>query len=646
MQAVINVGIVAHVDAGKTTLTEQLLWRCGEIRAPGEVDKGNTQTDWMDFERRRGITARATSTVLHYRDVVINWIDTPGHADFAADVQRSLMALDAAILVMSSVEGIQGQTRAIARALEELQIPVLLVVNKADRAGSDTERVLREAQRVWKTPVWQINEVQAQGTAEVALCEDTPALREGKVLAAAECDDSIAEKYMQGEAIDPSLADETLRAAIAHCRLFPAVLTSAALSLGIDTLLETLCRYYVPAPGDTDAPPLGYVFHLEHDPDMGKIAFVRMFSGRIKSRDVVCVQRTEALEKVTQVRKFASRRCWDVGEVAAGDIAVLCGLSDVRAGDVLGEGELGRSCHLAPPLLSVQVLPRTPDELPRLLQACVELTQEDPSLDYIWLPEQRELHMHIGGTLQIDMLRELFQTRYLLETAFSAPTVIYRETPKCAGTGRGVYTMPKPCWAIVEVKIEPLAPGSGLEFVSLAEDRHILRRYQHHVHVSALRTLQQGLYGWEVTDARVTLVDGENHLVHTHPMDFFVATPMAVMAALEDCGTTLLEPVMEARMTGPEACVSRVIGEMLALRGELGNPAVAEGRFDMSCRVPLVTVQDLPARYSSLTAGKGTLDLSFSGYQPAPAGTQAWTARRSVDPRDRSKWILHCRNAL
>ncbi len=648
MEKVINLGIVAHVDAGKTTLTEQLLYTCGSIRAPGRIEDGNTQTDWLAVERERGISVRASSAELVYGGKRINLIDTPGHTDFASEVERAVSVLDAAVLVVSAADGIQGQTRLLWRALDTLRIPVLFFINKADQPGSDTAAVLGELHQEFGAALVQVNDLEREGERD---CRSVSRALTGEafVLAAAENDDVLAEKYLSGgkvtrEEVLTALTEQVLRRA-----LFPVVLGAAARGCGVDCLLDTLTAILPGTALAESGEPSGMIYRLEHDRTMGKVSHVRLFDGVLRNRDTVILHHgtEEAGQKVTQIKKFQGRKGTDTGELRGGDIAALYGLSNARAGDWIGTPPKGwREISLGTPLFSVQVMPQEEGDLPALVQAVEELADEDPAMDCLWVREERELQIKIMGSIQLEILSGLLGERYGLTPLFSKPSVIYKETVSGPGIGYERYTMPKPCWAVVELTMAPLPKGSGVVYRSAIKDNVILKRYQNHIETSVKESLCQGLYGWEVTDIQVELTGGEDHHVHTHPLDFFVATPVAVMRGLEACGETLLEPLYQVRLEADEDCLGRVISDMVAMRGEFDTPLIQKGWFRMEACVPVATAMEYPVAFAALTGGRGLYSSEFYEYRPCPLELGATAKRRGIDPRDRSKWILHARSAL
>ena len=643
--ATMNLGILAHADAGKTTVTEQLLLLSGSIRRAGSVDEGTTQTDWMEVERRRGISVRAAAAVLACGDTRIQLIDTPGHVDFLGEVERSLAVLDGAVLVISSVEGVQAQTRVLWRALEKMGIPVLLLINKVDRVGCDLPGVLKQLRQECSPHLLPVQEVEGEGTED---CRVFPAkrFREDALACAAEYDDELAEAYLEDRPVEPERLEKALRDGTAQRKLFPVLFGSAKKGVGMEELLQSIVAYLPTASGRDDAPLSAVVYQVDHDPSMGKAAHLRVFSGCLKNRDSVPLPGGQGEQKITQIRRFSGQKAVDVGVIHSGEIGAVYGLSGIRAGDVIGQAPPRGFCRLAVPLLRVQAFPADPEQLPALTQALGELSQEDPLLDLEWIPESRELHLHITGKIQLEVLEEVVRERYGLSVRFSDPTVIYKETPASAAEGEEVYLAPKPCWAIVRLLVEPLPRGSGIVFESAIKEKELPYRYQNHVRQSLPQALKQGCRGWEVTDAKFTLIGGQHHHVHTHPLDFFVATPVAVQRALVNSGTILLEPMVRVTLSASEELLGKVIRDLVAMRGEFDTPVLHKGLFTLEATLPVSTSLDYPVVFRSMTSGKGIYASEFLGYRECPPGEGQDAPRRGVDPLDHAKWILHARSAM
>lgn len=665
-----NVGIFAHVDAGKTTTTEQMLYLSGAIRSLGNVDSGTTQTDSLEVERERGISVKAAMTRLAWRDIAVNLVDTPGHVDFLSEVERSLRVMDGAVLIVSAVEGIQAQTEVIWQALRELGIPTLLFINKMDRIGADASRVLAEARKFLSADIVPIQAplgAEAAFTGAVSLLRvaeaggsTTPAVHGGDAAAAevaeyrsmlaeavAERDERLLERYLERGDLPAAELAAALPALTRQAKLTPALFGAANRGIGIAALLDAVADLLPPPGGDATAPPAGVVFKLDKDPVMGRIAYVRMYGGSIRNRDAVRNHTQELAEKITQIRRLENGRMEDIGILEAGDIAAVYGLSRARIGDILGTPEgIPGAARLAVPLLTVQVHWASEADYPAVVAAFTELADEDPLLSLAWIAEQRELHLKVMGPIQIEILTQLVKSRYNLTVSFGAPSVIYKETPKRTAEGFVAYLMPKPCWAILRFVIEPGERGSGLTYAARVRSEDLLERYQHEVERRVPEALQQGLFGWEVTDLKVTLVEGQHHVWHTHPLDFVVATPMAIMDGLMHTEVQLLEPMLRFRLSVPEEFGGKLMNELMQMRTEFDSPVITGGRMEIEGLLPVATSLDFPARLGSMTKGRGMLSAFFAGYQPCPPDVRAERPRRGVNPLDQAKYILAARSAL
>lgn len=648
-EKIINLGIVAHVDAGKTTLTEQLLYFSGELRQRGSVDDGTAQTDWLSVEQARGISVKASSVRISKGNCHINIIDTPGHVDFSSEVERSLLVLDCAVLVISAVEGIQAQTEILFEALKQTKTPTIVLINKIDRAGSDVAKIIQEIKNRFNPAVIPIDHVLSQGDKDCKIRKrdlTEQDFLEECVLTLAEADPGLLDDYLAGVPVSLDIIEEKFKSSLGKTQIMPVLCASAALAVGVEDLLGFIIRFVDRSKCLANEELSAIVYKIEHDKRMGKIAHVRMFGGTLKNRDSIIIPSSGESQKVTQIRRVFGGKFTDIGEVKAGDIAALCGVSSLKIGDVIGKTSNRSSYKMAVPLLKVQVFPKQSSELPDLLAALRELCAEDPLLDLEYISEEQEIQIKITGAIQQEILSVLLKERYNLDAWFSSPSVIYKETPSKAGEGFAAYTMPKPCWAVVHLRIEPGQTGSGLEYHSVVSTHDILQGYQNHVKTSVQETLKQGLYGWEVTDLKVTLIGGEHHQFHTHPLDFFVATPMAVMNGLVRTETTLLEPMVEMRISAQEEFLGKIIGDLVLMRGEFESPTMRAGTFTVEAYVPVATSLEYPINLRIITSGKGVISTRFSGYKACQAELGTTTKRRGVDPLDRAKWILHKRNAL
>jgi ribosomal protection tetracycline resistance protein len=652
-----NIGIFAHVDAGKTTTTEQILFRSGRIRSLGSVDAGTAQTDFLEVERSRGISVRAAATRFTWQGATVNLVDTPGHVDFLSEVERSLRVMDGAVLILSAVEGVQAQTEVIWHALRERNIPTLIYVNKLDRIGADPLGTIKQIRRLLSpqaAPVQAPLGVEDSFSGAVSVLDDTAGdLGEAKAYlqlleeTVAEQDETLLLHYLDSGTLPKAELNQMLPSLTRSGELFPILFGASNRGIGIEPLMQAMVALLPPPVTVPDGPVSGVIFRIERDAAMGRIAYVRLYSGVIRNRDSVRNETQQMEEKVTQIRKIDGQKAEDVGLLAAGDIAAVCGWNQARIGDIIGCGDyVPGETRLAVPLLTVQVRWGNEAEYPAVVAALQELADEDPLLDLQWLQEQRELHLKVMGPIQIEVLTHLLHNRYGLKADFGEPSVIYKETPAQTGEGFIAYTMPKPCWAILRFHIEPGERGSGLTFSSVVRSERLLDRYQNEVARSVPEALQQGLFGWEVTDLKVTLVEGEHHVWHTHPLDFAVATPMGIMDGLSRIGVKLLEPMLSFRISVPEETGGKLMNELILMRGEFDTPVVRQERMEIEGILPVATSLDFPARFGSLTKGRGALATFFAGYRECPPDVKAERVRRGVNPLDQSKYILAVRKAL
>ena len=682
--AFLNLGILAHVDAGKTTLTERMLFAAGSIREAGSVDDGSTRTDSLSVERERGISVRTATASLRWHGKTVNIVDTPGHVDFAGEVERCLGALDIAIVVVSAPDGVRAHTENILRALDLCHTPRVLFVNKIDRAGAEQSApdsaVLSAALR--RVTGAEMTYMNAQYVSDIATARATVHLRpiaEAATEALAEFDPEAEEAFLTDTVLPDDAAREKLCAAIRDCRITPILWGCAKNGTGVTELLD-FCTDFMPDAADRASDALsGVIFKIEHDRTMGKLAYIRLFGGSLKSRDSVTLidpaaqtdpatadpepddavpvedDTPAAPWKITQIRRADVQnggKFTDAGAISAGDIGVLCGLTGAKCGNFVGAVTGNTTARLAYPLLSVQVRPTAEEEakmpgeaLPSLANAMRELSEEEPYLDAKWENGQSEIVVHLTGGVQQEILENLLWERYGKRAVFSKPTVIYKETPTREGIAYADYTMPKPCWAVVQFKFTPMPRGYGVSYHGRLPSNQLFYRYQSHIRRSFRECLAQGLHGWEVTDFRCDLIGGEHHTIHTHPLDFFVCTPMAFMNGLVNCGTTLLEPLMRWRITCPMELSGKILSQVTNLRGTYDTPVVTGDTASMEAILPLATTMHFPIWLASTTSGKAACASDFYGYSECPPGEMHETPRRGVNPLDRAKWILYCRGA-
>jgi len=662
-----NIGILAHVDAGKTTLTEQILYQAGVVRSAGSVDAGTAATDSLAIERQRGISVRSSTASAKIGAVTVNIIDTPGHVDFAGEVERSLAALDYAVVLISAVDGVRAHTENILRALKEANLPCLAFINKIDRAGADIPRVMEELAAVTDRAAILLSAAEGVESDSPAVSTLTGASFARAVTEGlCETNEEAEEAFLLDSPLSPKRAEELLREEISACRAIPVLCGSAKLGIGVRELMDFMTAVMPSALRRATDGLCGVIFKIEHDKTVGKISHVRLFGGQIVNRDELEILPPASApvesgeddavemelppnpkEKVSQIRKFTGGKYTDAGEVKAGDIAALCGLPSARTGHFVGSLAVSDVYRLAAPFLRMRVTPQdNPEEnLPRLAEALMQLSDEEPYIDAKWENGQKEIIINTTGKIQQEVIDSLLIERYGLRANFSPPTVIYKETPAKTGFAYADYTMPKPCWAVVQFKFEPMPRGYGVSYHGRLPSNQCFYRYQSHIRTSFHQCLEQGLYGWEVTDFKCTLVGGQHHTLHTHPLDFFVCTPMAFMNGLASLGVTLLEPMLNMRISAATNLSGKIINEITRMGGEYDAPVIHGDITTLEAIVPAASSMDFPVKLTSMSSGKAVLNTSFHGYRECRDGQIHENPRRGVNPLDRSKWILWARGA-
>lgn len=660
-----NIGIMAHVDSGKTTLTEQLLYLTGAIRQAGSVDSGTAATDSLSIEKQRGISVRTATASTQWKDITINIIDTPGHVDFAGEVERALSALDYAVVIVSAVEGVRAHTENILKSLDAAKLPRIVFINKIDRAGADSASVISELKSISSQSYFLLSETENEGFENPNVKTiDGEKFAVAATEALADLCDEAADAFLCDEALTEERAVDLIKKEISDCRLTPVLCGSAKLSIGIRELADILAKLMPSAERRAADGLCGIIFKIEHDKNLGKVSHIRLFGGEISNRDEVEIispadnitadsdaveieAKPPAKEKVSQIKSFSGARLTDTGIVKSGDIAAVCGLPSAKTGHFIGSLAVSESAKLVNPFLRVRVTPSDGDQLklPSLAAALGELSDEEPYIDAKWENGQKEITISTTGKIQLEVIDTLLKERYNLSAAFSPPTVIYKETPSQKGYARASYTMPKPCWAVVEFIFEPMPRGYGVSYHGRLPSNQCFYRYQSHIHTSFNRCLEQGLYGWEVTDFKCTLVGGEHHTIHTHPLDFFVCTPMAFMNGLNENGSTILEPLLKIRVSAPADLSGKLLSEIVKMGGEYDSPVIRSDNVVLEAIVPVATSMDFPTKLAVISSGKAVLNQSFYGYRECRDGLEHINPRRGVNPLDRSKWILYARGA-
>jgi ribosomal protection tetracycline resistance protein len=626
------LGILAHVDAGKTTLTERLLYAAGVIDAIGSVDDGTTQTDSLALERQRGITIKSAVVSFAIDDLTVNLIDTPGHPDFIAEVERVLSVLDGAVLVISAVEGVQAQTRVLMRALQRLRVPTLMFVNKIDRRGAHDERVLQAIMEKLTPAITPLGSAHDLGTRAARFTPWTAAdaaftARLATVLA--ERDDELLAAYVDDETTVPyrrlraELAAQSKRALV-HPVLFGSAITGA----GVDSLMSGIAELLPAGEGDADGPVSGSVFKIERGPAGEKIAYVRMFSGTLRTRDRLRFG-DDVERKVTGISAFDHGSTVSRASVSGRQIGKLWGLAEVQIGDAIGISRPNAEHHFAPPTLETVVVPRNPADRGALRVALGQLAEQDPLIDVRQDDAHHELIVSLYGEVQKEVIEATLANDFGLAVGFRETTTICIERP--VGTGAAVQILrepPNPFLATVGLRIDPAAVGSGVDFRLEVELGSMPLAFFRAVEETVRETLQKGLYGWLVTDCTVAMTHSGyaprqshahqrfNKSMSSTGADFRGLTPVVVMSALEQAGTVVNEPIHRFRLEAPAdvlgpllPALARVhtVSQTQAIRG---SPCTVEGD------IPAARVHQLRQQLPALTRGEGVLECEFDRYEP------------------------------
>jgi ribosomal protection tetracycline resistance protein len=657
--ATLNLGILAHVDAGKTTLTERLLHVAGVIDEVGRVDDGTTQTDTLALERQRGITIKSAVVSFVVDGVTINLVDTPGHPDFVAEVERVLGVLDGAVLVVSAVEGVQSQTLLLFRALRRLRVPTIVFVNKIDRVGADDRRVLDALAARLAVDVLAMGAPHDIGTRRAAFTAhplDDPTFVAAATEVLAAHDDALLRDYVEGRPIGPGRLHRALAARVAQLHVLPVYFGAALTGIGVDAILHGIPMLLPSADRDASGPASGTVFKIERGPNREKVAFVRMFAGTLRMRErlrigiepqrAATVTGIDVFDRGTTERRPATR---------AGDIAKLHGLSTARIGDTFGPtARTAVRDAFAPPTLETAIVPRHPGDKRAVFAALADLAEQDPLIALRQDDSRQELFLSLYGEVQQEVVAQTLRGEYGLDIEFRPTTPVCVERPNGAATALELLPARRspahPFLATVGIAIAPRPPGSGVRFDldvpvttipihvfnSVDAFRDVMRRTVHD-------TLHQGLRGWEVVDCHVTMTDCDYQAPPrkwpgTTLSDYRLLTPLVLMAALRQAGTTVLEPVLEFHLELPADVLGPMMAVLVALDAQPGAPTTRGATIVVEGAIRVARVHELQSRLPALTSGEGVLETAFAGYQPVH-GVPPSRPRTDRNPLDRTDYL-------
>ncbi|MEH2420253.1 MAG: elongation factor G [Nostoc sp.] len=666
-----NIGIAAHIDAGKTTTTERILFYSGIIHKIGEVHEGTAVTDWMEQERERGITITAAAISTSWKDHQINIIDTPGHVDFTIEVERSMRVLDGVIAVFCSVGGVQPQSETVWRQAERYKVPRIAFINKMDRTGANFYKVheqirdrLRANAIAIQLPIGSENDFQGivdlvrqrayiyandQGTdiQETDIPEELQAqvdeFRTKLIEAAAETDDALMTKYFDGEELTEQEVRTALRKGTIAGTIVPVLCGSAFKNKGVQLMLDAVVDY-LPAPsevppiqgllpnGDTverradDSEPLAALaFKIMADP-YGRLTFVRVYSGVLKKGSYVLNASKNKKERISRLVLMKADDRQDVDELRAGDLGAALGLKDTLTGDTLcddGSPVILESLFIPEPVISVAVEPKTKNDMDKLSKALQSLSEEDPTFRVRVDPETNQTVIAGMGELHLEILVDRMLREFKVEANVGAPQVAYRETIRKAVSkiegkfirqsgGKGQY-------GHVVINLEPGEPGTGFEFVSKIAGGTVPKEYVGPAEQGMKESCESGvLAGYPLIDVKATLIDGSYHDVDSSEMAFKIAGSMAMKEAVLKASPVLLEPMMKVEVEVPEDYIGNVIGDLISRRGQIESQSTEQGLAKVASKVPLATMFGYATDIRSKTQGRGIFTMEFSHYEEVP----------------------------
>jgi ribosomal protection tetracycline resistance protein len=623
----LNLGVLAHVDAGKTSLTERLLHTVGAIEHLGSVDAGTTRTDTLELERRRGITIKSAVVSFSISDLTVNLIDTPGHPDFIAEVQRVLGVLDGAVLVLSAVEGVQAQTRTLMRVLRRLRIPTLLFINKIDRAGARHADLLGEIADRLNLAVPRMSTVSALGAAEAAVRPrhlDEPAHARELLEVLAEQDDELLAAYVDDRSVPHAVLRAALRDQTRRSLVHPVYFGSAMTGVGITDLIDGITSL-LPVERDPEAPVDGTVFKVERGPAGEKIAYLSLASGTIRVRDRVALGRDRA-GTVTSISVFGDATMTPSRMVTAGRIAKITGWKQVRVGDTIGRvpADAAEARQFAPPTLEAVVQPCRAGDRGALFAALTQLAEQDPLIQLRHDPTGQDIAVSLYGEVQKEVIEATLAAEYGIDVEFAETTTLLIERP--AGVATAVARMGEaanPFRATVGLRVEPAPAGSGVRFRLGIELGSLPLSFIKAVEQTARQTLQQGLSGWPVTDCQVTLT----HSGYTPPPpygwsvwsssagDFRSLTPLVLMAALRRAGTTVWAPIHRFDIEAPADTLPAILNAVVGLEGTPLTTLTDARSAELNGQLPAANIHRLRRLLPGLSRGEALFTSAFDHYR-------------------------------
>ena len=631
---IINLGILAHVDAGKTTLTESLLYTSGAIAEPGSVDKGTTRTDTMNLERQRGITIQTAVTSFQWEDVKVNIIDTPGHMDFLAEVYRSLSVLDGAVLLVSAKDGIQAQTRILFHALQTMKIPTIFFINKIDQEGIDLPMVYQEmkaklsSEIIVKQKVGQHPHINVTDNDDM---EQWDAVIMGN--------DELLEKYMSGKPFKMSELEQEENRRFQNGTLFPVYHGSAKNNLGIRQLIEVIASKFYSSTPEGQSELCGQVFKIEYSEKRRRFVYVRIYSGTLHLRDVIRISEKEKI-KITEMCVPSNGEIVPADHACPGEIVILAD-DTLKLNDILGNEKLlpHKTWIDNPmPLLRTTVEPQKPEQREALLNALAEIADTDPLLHFDIDTVTHEIMLSFLGKVQLEVICSLLEEKYHVGVAMKEPSVIYLERPqKKASYTIHIEVPPNPFWASIGLTVTPLPVGSGTQYKSEVSLGYLNQSFQNAVMEGVRYGMEQGLYGWGVTDCQICFDYGVYYSPVSTPADFRFLAPVVLEQALKKAGTQLLEPYLSFTLFAPQEYLSRAYNDAPKYCAIIESTRLEKDEVIFKGEIPARCIGEYRNDLNFYTNGRSVCITELKGYQET-SGEPVFQPRR---PNSRIDKVRH-----
>ena len=630
----ICAGLLAHVDAGKTTLTESLLYTSGAIAELGSVDEGTTRTDTMNLERQRGITIQTAVTSFQWEDVKVNIIDTPGHMDFLAEVYRSLSVLDGAVLLVSAKDGIQAQTRILFHALQIMKIPTIFFINKIDQEGIDLPMVYREmkaklsSEIIVKQKVGQHPHINVTDNDDM---EQWDAVIMGN--------DELLEKYMSGKPFKMSELEQEENRRFQNGTLFPVYHGSAKNNLGIRQLIEVIASKFYSSTPEGQSELCGQVFKIEYSEKRRRFVYVRIYSGTLHLRDVIRISEKEKI-KITEMCVPSNGEIVPADHACPGEIVILAD-DTLKLNDILGNEKLlpHKTWIDNPmPLLRTTVEPQKPEQREALLNALTEIADTDPLLHFDIDTVTHEIILSFLGKVQLEVICSLLEEKYHVGVAMKEPSVIYLERPqKKASYTIHIEVPPNPFWASIGLTVTPLPVGSGTQYKSEVSLGYLNQSFQNAVMEGVRYGMEQGLYGWGVTDCQICFDYGVYYSPVSTPADFRFLAPVVLEQALKKAGTQLLEPYLSFTLFAPQEYLSRAYNDAPKYCAIIESTRLEKDEVIFKGEIPARCIGEYRNDLNFYTNGRSVCITELKGYQET-SGEPVFQPRR---PNSRLDKIRH-----